>query len=415
MKLRIALLHYSCPPVVGGVEEIVKQHAAILHRLGEEVQVWAGMGKVYSREIRVRLDPRLGSRDGRIREANGRSAAGDHRLTRKLTGEILTLLRQWSQDVDVLLAHNVLHMPFNLPLTLALRRLAAENTTPRVVSWAHDSPYFESRPPRHLLSHPWSALRQFHPQMRYVTISYSRKSLFEEHVGDFGWTVVHNGIDPEGFFYFHPVTVRLAEDLRLFDRDLVVVQLARVTPRKNQELAIRIVHGLKSLGHDVLFILTGAYDPHFPEAAAYHQRMRALIDRLDLGGNVAILAEHTFENGERLVLDRVLIRDLYLVADLLLMTSTDEGFGLPLLEAGMVKLPIACTSIPIFRELGAGVCFIEPEDPPLFSAGRIMEYLALTGPHQMYRQVMRNYLWKAVCERELLPFLRRLVGNAEQA
>ncbi len=415
MRLRIALLHYSCPPVVGGVEEIVKQHAAILHRLGQPVEVWAGMGKAYSGQIRVRLDPCLGSQAEHIREANACSEAGDHRLTRELTGRILALLRQWSLGVDVVLAHNVLHMPFNLPLTLALRRLAAENRNPRVVSWAHDSPYFQRQPPRHLLCHPWSVLRQFHPKIHYVTISHSRRVLFEEYLGDFGWTVVHNGIDPEGFFYFDPVTVRLAEDLRLFDRDLVVVQPARVTPRKNQELAVRIVDGLKRLGHDVLFILTGAYDPHFPAAAAYYRRLRDLVDKLDLAYNVAFLAEHVFENGEKLVLDRVLIRDLYLVADLLLMTSTDEGFGLPLLEAGMVKLPIACTSIPIFRELGKGVCFIKAEDPPLFSAGRIMEYLTQIGPHQMYRQVMRQYLWKAVCERELLPFLRRLVGTQEGA
>lgn len=408
-RIRAALLHYSCPPVVGGVEEIVRQHAEVLHRLGQSVQVWAGMGEVYTDEFPVRLDPRLGSRHPQVQEAHRRSLAGDHALTRRLTEEILALLRDWGRQVDVILAHNVLQMPFNLPLALALRRLAGEEGAPQVVSWAHDSPYFRRRVAPHLFQPPWSCLARGHRRIHYVTISHSRRELFERHLGDFGWNVVHNGIDPVSFFYLDPKTVRLAEELRLFDRELVVVQPARVTPRKNQELAIRIVHGLKQLGRDVLFILTGAYDPHFPEAVAYYRHLRGLIEELGLQDNVAILAEYTFADGTRLELDRVFMRDLYLVADLLLMTSTDEGFGLPLLEAGMIKLPIACTNLPIFHEVSDGVCFIEAHDPPLFSAGRIVEYLSRTGPHQMFRHTMSRFTWSRICERELIPFLQSII------
>ncbi len=410
-RLKIGILHYSCPPVVGGVEEIVKQHAEVLNRLGQQVQVWAGMGEVYTHDFPVRLDRRLGSQDPRIQEAGRRSLEGDHRLTRRLTSEILELLAEWGRDLDVVVAHNVLHMPFNLPLTLALRRLAGRKGTPRVVSWAHDAVYFRPQVDPFYFQTPWSVLKHRHPRIHYVTISQARRRLFERHLGDFDWKVVHNGIDPASFFYLDPRTVRLAEETRLFRRDLVVVQPARVTPRKNQELAIRIVHGIKELGRDVLFVLTGAYDPHFPEAVSYYRRLQALIQGLDLQDNVVVLAEYRFADGQPLMLDRVFIRDLYLLADLLLLTSVDEGFGLPLLEAGMVKLPIACTDIDIFQELGRELCFIRPQDPPLFSAGRIMEYLARTGPHKMYRRVMGDFLWSQICEREMLPFLEEAVGR----
>lgn len=407
-KFRIGLLHYSCPPVVGGVEEIVHQHAHVLDRLGQEVSILAGMGEPYSDRFPVRIEPLVGSAAPQVQEANDASRGGDHRKTEELRRRIRGILADWSEDLDVILAHNVLQMPFNLALVLALWDLADADDGARLISWAHDSPFFSPDPPGYLREGPWRLLRTRNPRIQYVTISNSRRQLFETHLGDFDWVVVPNGIDPAGFFYLDPRTSHLAEDLRLFRRDLVVVQPARVVPRKNQELALEIVHGLKQLGHDVLFILTGAYDPHSPKAVEYYRRLQDKVAVLDLWDNVAILAEYRFADGTPFRLDNVVMRDLYLVADLLLMTSLDEGFGLPLLEAGMIKLPIACTDIATFREVGEGVCFIRPQDPPLFSAGRIMEYLARTGPHQMYRNVMRNYIWDRICREELLPLLEKV-------
>jgi hypothetical protein len=115
--------------------------------------------------------------------------------------------------------------------------------------------------------------------------------------------------------------------------------------------------------------------------------------------NTAISAEYRFRDGKKLVPDRIFIRDLYLMADLLLMTS---------IEAGMIKLPIACAEIPPFLEVGREVCFFPLDEPPLTIAGRIMEYLSRTTTHKMYRNVMGKYVLDVVCKRELLPFLREL-------
>lgn len=125
--------------------------------------------------------------------------------------------------------------------------------------------------------------------------------------------------------------------------------------------------------------------------------------------NIAILAEYRFRDRKKLVPDRIFIRDLYLMADLLLMTSKHEGFGLPLLEAGLIKLPIACTEIPPFLEVGEGVCFFRLDDHPLTIAGRIVEYLAHSNTHTMFRSVMRKYVLDVVCRREIMPFLRDII------
>jgi len=254
-------------------------------------------------------------------------------------------------------------------------------------------------------------LRRPHPTINYVTISESRRDLFLSHDPKVKWEVIPNGIDPVTFFYLDPRSVKLAQELDLFSRDLVIVQPSRITPRKNLELSIHIVRGIKLLGYNVLFILTGAYDPHEARAVSYYRRLRYWINELNLKDNIAILAEYRFKDKTKLVPDRIFIRDMYMMADLLLMTSKDEGFGLPLLEAGMIKLPIACSDIAPFKEIAEGVCFFKPTDPPLFTAGRIMEYLGRTNTHKMFRKVMRQYVLDTVCRKKIVPYLHKLVSD----
>lgn len=75
--------------------------------------------------------------------------------------------------------------------------------------------------------------------------------MFNELFGDVSWKVIHDGIDPASFFYLDPLSIKLAEELDMFGRDLVVVQPSRITPRKNLELAIHIIRGIKNLGYNM--------------------------------------------------------------------------------------------------------------------------------------------------------------------
>ncbi|RLB09337.1 MAG: glycosyl transferase family 1, partial [Deltaproteobacteria bacterium] len=211
--------------------------------------------------------------------------------------------------------------------------------------------------------------------------------------------------------YLNERSVKLAEELKLFERDLFFVQPSRITPRKNIELSIHIVRGIKLAGYDILLLLTGAYDPHEKKAVSYYRRLKYWINNLGLSENIAILAEYVFKNGEKLVLDRILIRDLYLMADMLLMPSKDEGFGLPLLEAGMIKLPIACSQIPPFEEIGEDVCFFKLEDPPMIVAGKILEYLARTNTHKMFKKSVREYTLENICKKRMIPLLKEVIKN----
>ena len=85
------------------------------------------------------------------------------------------------------------------------------------------------------------------------------------------------------------------------------------------------------------------------------------------------------------------------------------GIGLPILEAGIIKLPIACSAIPPFLDLGEDVCFFNLNEPPLSIAGRIMEYLARTNTHTMFRRVMERYVLENIIKNELIPYLNGII------
>jgi glycosyltransferase involved in cell wall biosynthesis len=56
----------------------------------------------------------------------------------------------------------------------------------------------------------------------------------------------------------------------------------------------------------------------------------------------------------------------YSHAELLLATSTVEGFGLPIAEAMLAGCPIVCSDIQAFRELGQGFCHFMPSHEQAF-------------------------------------------------
>lgn len=412
MKMRnfnIALLHYSCPPVIGGVEEVIRQQALLFRRYFNNVKIFAGAGAQFG-DCPVEINPILGSRNRKVIKAHRLVLEGDLKALGHLSKGIYRYLKGGLADFDILIAHNVMTMPYNLPLTMALARLAEEGTV-TVVSWNHDSPYFYKDHPPYLHQAPWDILKRTITNMEYVVISESRKTQFSklygtgEHI-----TVIPNGIDPIGFFHLDPATMRLIREERLFERELVLVQPCRLHPRKNIETSIRVVHALKGMGMDVVLLVTGPHDPHRERDVDYHGRLRSLIRELKVEKEVLILADYTFKSGEGLTLNRITTRDLYLIADALFFPSYQEGFGIPILEAGMIKLPVVCSKIPPHREIGRGdVCYFELTDPPEAIARKMHDFLKRLKPHRLFRRTMNEYVWDNIYHSKLLPFLRSLL------
>ncbi|MDA2924378.1 glycosyltransferase family 4 protein [Acidobacteria bacterium AH-259-A15] len=408
--MNIALLHYSCPPVVGGVEEVVHQQASLFHRYFHNVKVLAGRGKQLTTDFPVEINPLLGSRCPQILKVHqALLESGNRRELDCSVRDIHQYLNTALEGFDVLIAHNVLTMRYNLPLTLALARLAAQDLWP-LVSWNHDSPYFYSGYPDYLDEPPWNVLKRPLEKVHYVVISESRCVEFSKlyETADL-IHIVPNGIDPIAFFQLDPLTVRLIQEQRLFEVDFLMVQPTRLHPRKNIELSIRVTRALHERGVQARLLVTGAYDAHGPETIEYYQKLRSLSQQLSIERDVLIMAEYFFKSGQQLTPDRITMRDLYLIADLIFLPSLQEGFGIPLLESGMIRVPVVCSDIPAFRELGQeDVCFFKLDESAEAIAGKILNFLAGLKSRRLFRRTIKNYVWDNIYHSRLLPLLEQI-------
>jgi glycosyltransferase involved in cell wall biosynthesis len=129
---------------------------------------------------------------------------------------------------------------------------------------------------------------------------------------------------------------------------------------------------------------------------------------LDLTDHVAFLSFLPAANGSgTLVLDDTDLASLYFWADALLFTTTQEGFGLPVLEAGLAGLPIFCSDLPVLREVaGPHAHYFAPTStsPPV--ADLIELVLDVPGAAGLRRRVRQHYSWEGIYERLLLPLIR---------
>ncbi|NVL93072.1 MAG: glycosyltransferase family 4 protein [Desulfobacterales bacterium] len=408
-QFKIALLHYTCPPIVGGVEEVIRQHASLFNRYNHMVKIFAGDGARSTDEYDVETNPLLSSRNPRILQIH-ENLAEQSRDLGSCSEEIFNYLARALENFDVLIAHNVLTMAYNLPLTLAVHRLA-NNGTIKVVSWNHDSPHFYVPPPIDLRSQQWHILKKYNPNIHYVTISQERKTQFQDLYGVSGIDVIPDGIDPVRLFNLDTNTIRMIRAEHLFEADLLMVQPCRLHLRKNIELSIRVIRALQDKGLRARLLLTGVYNPHEKKTIEYYHKTKKLAEQLNVERDILIVAEYFSEGGKDLTGDTIIVRDFYLIADLLFLPSLQEGFGIPLLEAGMLKVPIVCSDIPPFKEIcKENVQYFSLKDSPAKIADEILAFINGLKPHRMFHHTIQNYLWDNIYHRMLLPFLERVIG-----
>ncbi len=400
----VAIVHYSAPPVVGGVETILRNQACFLAESGLEVRVLAGKGEEVAPGVETVVIPELSSNFPAFR-----GLEDDETAFRRAAEDLFEKLREATLGFSSLIVHNMFTMHFNLVATAALHMLAREGTR-RVIAWCHDSPYFD---PAYRIPHegyPFTLLRTPAEGAKYVTITEHRREEFSRLLGlpREEMVVVKNGIDLSHFLSLDPQAAALIEEFSLYQRDLNVISPVRITPRKNLEMAIRICHALRYYYPDLLLIITGYVDPHNTEAAAYFRRLKRMVRELGMEESVLFLGEYRMADGTPTVADWKATRDIYSLADVLLLTSYAEGFGLPLLEAGLLRMPIVCSNIPTLREIiGAtrNAVMVDLEEDPRAAAGRIHEFLSSHATFLHFKRVFREYHWKAIGRSELLPLL----------
>lgn len=405
--MKVAILHYACSPIVGGVESIMTTHARLFAQEGYSPYLLAGRGDPSSAEVPGTIIPEIDSRHPALHAAQhallagteGAEAAFDEHVER-----VAGLLRDALDGATACIVHNAFTLHKNLVLTSALAHLTREMSGVRWIAWCHDlawtNPLYrdELRP-----RWPWTLLKEHLPNVTYVAISEQRQKemarLFDVEPSDI--RLVPNGIDPEAFLLSSPRMSAIRERLRWSERDWVFLTPVRITRRKNIELALDVTAAIREHGHNPLLVVTGPPGPHNERSGQYVEELLARREALDLEDNVSFLGLEEAEVSDALMIE------LYRWADGLLLTSAQEGFGLPLIEAGLLRVPIFCGDIPVLREVGGTNALYFPlTDPPETIAEMVLNTLEKPGPAAMRRRVLADYSWDNIFRAKILPLVQ---------
>jgi glycosyltransferase involved in cell wall biosynthesis len=403
--VKVALLHYAAPPVVGGVESVLAAHARLMQADGCQVHIFAGRGAQTSPNIAFNHLPLIDSRHPAVLAVKqdldqGRVTPAFYRLTDEIEGCLSPALA----DVDVLIAHNVCSLSKNLALTAALKRIAGRPGAPRLILWHHDLAWTTPRYRAELHEgFPWDLLRTDWPGAVQVVVSQLRREelagLLEAPLERI--RVVPNGVEPARLLKLEPQTVEIAHRLDLWDARPLLLLPVRITPRKNIELALRALAILRRDFLAAALVVTGPLGPHNPANREYFSSLLALRGSLNLDAAAHFLAELL----EGYLPDAV-IADFYHLADLLFLPSREEGFGIPVLEAGLMRLPVVCTDIPPLRGLGGDqATYFPPEGGPEEAVQAIAARLSEDRSYQMNSRVRAEYTWESIYQNQIRPLL----------
>ena len=410
----VGILHYAAPPVVGGVEGVIEAHVRTFVRAGYPVTVVAGRGDqaALPPETAFVHVPEIDSQHPEIAPITAHLQNGDVPPDfEAMTERLVTALESELGRFTDLIVHNAFTKRFNLPLTAALFKLLDRGTISHCIAWCHDVGWASdhSLPNLHP-GDPWDLLRTRREDVTYVVVSEARREELA-HVFDCPpkeIDVVYNGVDPAFLMGWTEEGQALVDRLDLLSSDLILLMPVRVTEAKNIELALRVVAALKAKVGSVKLVLTGPPDPHDEASMAYFHTLQRL--RRDLGVEDAM--RFVYESGagmeEGYTIGMPVVADLFRACDMVFMPSHREGFGMPVLEAGLVGKPMVCTEVPAAREIGGGdVLLIESQDNPEVIADRIVSFVTETRVHRLRRRVREDYTWEAIFERDIRPLLQR--------
>jgi mannosylglucosylglycerate synthase len=410
----VAILHYAAPPGVGGVESTISHHARLLADEGYRVRVIAGVGEPFDPRVALHLVPEIGSRHPEVLALaeelrGGGCSPAFHTFCDRLAAKLRTLLA----GVDVCIVHNALTLHKNLLLTAALFELNRAGIV-QLIAWCHDLAWLDPLYAAELRDgYPWDLLRTPWDGVHYVVVSRHRQSELARLLGFpvQAIDVISPGVDVAAFLKLETETRHLVEKLNWLSADPLMLLPARITRRKNIEMGLRITASLRRQGLAAELIVSGPPGPHNPTNAAYLAQLQSLRRELDLVGSVHLLYEQGDDHAPFYVSD-AMMSDLYQLADLLLFPSRYEGFGIPVLEAALARLPVFAADIPPVRESGGmHVHLFGLGATPDAVACSIESFLSANDPYRLRRSVKRDYTWQAQVAQGLIPLLEKVGSN----
>jgi glycosyltransferase involved in cell wall biosynthesis len=412
--MRIGLLHYSGPPTIGGVEQTMYYHAKALADLGYESTFIVGEGNAFSTWTQVILIPPLFSRHPYVLAAKqelDRGMVGD--AYQKLRHSLMKVLVEKLDPLQILIVHNALTLHKNLALTDVLWTLHQEGKLPPMIGWHHDFAWERADYSKELhQGFPWELLKKPWPGVVNVAVSTAQQEALAHlyNIDPSEINVIPPGVDPAITGRWTELTQQLVTELELLEADVLFLLPARITRRKNIEFAIKILAEIHhQVQEDVRLIISGPPGPHNPTNIAYLESLLELVEQLKLQDSVHFL--YQIGPSPPLIVDDETMANLFDLCDALLFPSKDEGFGIPILEAGLTRMPIFCSDLQPFRESGEDQIYsFKLSDPPQRIANKIADTLLRDRAYILRNRVRRNYTWRNIVQSKLIPIVERLIN-----
>ncbi len=194
-----------------------------------------------------------------------------------------------------------------------------------------------------------------HPDLRLVAVSRRNQRLLAELAGEevLGRTrVVHLGVDPPA---------RLPDIAGGKDSEPVVINVGKIDRRKNQRLLVEVAKAFSDQHRPCRFLLLG------PEDAGERVRLEARIRESGLEDRVLFTGRQ----------DRIAVFEAMRKASLYFHASREESFGMTLIEAMSVGLPVFALRYDAVDEIlpATPEAVVEPEETPAAIAKKLMRYL----------------------------------------
>lgn len=151
--------------------------------------------------------------------------------------------------------------------------------------------------------------------------------------------VIYNSIDTDKIEKKYKYTEKEIKNL-LYKYNLkmenYLLSLGGTNPRKNLDRLMKAYNIVKKQGNPIKLLILGSFD------RKYYPKLKKLINRLGLNNDI-IFSGYVSEPEKYKFLSG---------AKCLVYPSLSEGFGLPILEAFLYKIPIIISDIPALSEVG---------------------------------------------------------------
>ncbi len=180
----------------------------------------------------------------------------------------------------------------------------------------------------------------------------------------------------------------------------------RVTKAKNIEYAMHVLAALKKKDIVAKLVLTGPPDPHDNKSMDYFRSLQELRAELGVESEMRFVFESGPDPDEPFFIELETVGDLFRICDVMFMPSHGEGFGMPVVEAGLAGLLVVSTPVPAAEEIGGEeVRVFDPETDPTRLAEEIIAWVDANPLLRYRRRIRQNFTWRNIFRQKIRPLL----------